>query len=70
MNEHPNNTRGDVAYWGLTHAQAAHHHARIARMYADQAVRYTRRAAIGNRIAMVLAGLGIALAVVKLAVGA
>jgi hypothetical protein len=33
----PNTAAGDVAYWRLTHAQAAHHYARLARMHADHA---------------------------------
>lgn len=35
--EHPDTAAGDVAYWRLSHAQAAHHYARLARMHADTA---------------------------------
>jgi hypothetical protein len=59
VSEHPDTTRGDVAYWGLTHAQAARYHARISRMYADGATRYARKAErvtlYGGGIVLVLA---------------
>lgn len=77
MTGHPNTSRGDVAYWGLTHAQAAGYHARLSQMYADRterlaagAVRQTRRATIGNRVVMALAGIAIILAVVSLVTAA
>lgn len=76
MTEHPNTTRGDVAYWQLTHTQAARYHARIARMYADQATRfadlavhYANRGVIGTRIAAALAGIALVLAVIGAVTG-
>ncbi|GIF14814.1 hypothetical protein [Actinoplanes teichomyceticus] len=53
MNEFPNDSRGDVQVWGLTHAQAARYHARLgtfwarrARRQADSAMRATKIAAV------------------------
>jgi hypothetical protein len=61
VSEYPNTARGDAAHWGLTPAQAARYHARLSRMYADQAthfadlaVMYARR---GERVALIGGGL-------------
>jgi hypothetical protein len=75
VTEYLNDASGDIDYWGLTHVQAAHHHARLSRMYADRAtryadnaVRYAHRAVIGNRVVMVLAAFSLALAILKLVI--
>lgn len=75
VSEHPNTARGDVAYWGLTHVQAAHYHARISRMYAnraahfrDLAVAYAQKAIIASRISLTLAIVAVALVVIRIVV--
>src|SRR5205814_306427 len=40
VSAHPNTACGDVAYWELTPAQAVGYHARLSRMYADQATHF------------------------------
>lgn len=59
--DYPNTASGDVDCWGLTHVQAARYHARLSRMYADQAtlfaelaVKYARQ---GERVALYGGGL-------------
>lgn len=70
-------SRDDVAYWGLTHTEAAHHYGRLARMHAkrarhhaDLAARYARQAEIAGWISMVAGGIAVGLAVAALMVGA
>ncbi|GIF08694.1 hypothetical protein [Actinoplanes siamensis] len=58
---YPNDSRGDVQAWGLTHVQAARYHARLgtyharqARHYADKAVRSAKVPGIVGVAALVL----------------
>ena len=70
--EHPNTRRGDVAYWQLTHAQAARYfsrlstmHARQATRFADKAVEAARKAEIGTWITAALIALSAALQIAE-----
>lgn len=47
--EHPDTSRGDVAYWQLTPAQAARYHSRLSTMYATRARKFADRAIAESR---------------------
>ncbi len=53
--------RDDVAYWGLTPRQAAHHHARVVTMYAEQAKRFSELSAEYRRKANILSNVSLIL---------
>lgn len=70
MAEYPNTVAGDVAYWDLSHGQAAHYrlrlvglHCKIANMYLKQSARSSLRAVYGLGMAW---GFGILALVIAL----
>jgi hypothetical protein len=69
---HPNTARGDVAYWKLTPTQAARYHARLARMHANLAAafaRKARRAADLSWIPVAMAAAAVLIAAASLVLG-
>ena len=75
MHDQPGTNRDDVAYWGLTHAQAAHHdwrvsdyHAKQARRFADIAIDSARKAEIGCWVSGALIAVVLVLRVVAMVI--
>lgn len=66
--EHPNTAVGDVAYWGLTSAQATRYHSRLTRMHADACGRFADLAVMRARKAEIAARISVDFAVLALAV--
>lgn len=68
MNDYPNDSWGDVDYWGLTPVQATRYHARLACMHADASVRFAELAVHYARQGQRFSGVAIALGVLSILV--